>query len=139
MDALTSNRYLRIFQSFVRGKITLVEAGIEALLNLITHARSCPQVDLFDHTCKRGQNKRVFLYQQHRFIKLGKTALSMLDDKDVLLVLLDEIDATNQLAEACKLYISSEPFITELECLDFFNHFVTFPYLNSVERCTQTE
>ena len=129
MDALTSNRYLRIFQSFIRGKITLVEAEIEA----------CLQVDLFDHTCKRGQNKRVFLYQQHRFIKLGKTALSMLDDKDVLLVLLDEIDATNQLAEACKLYISSEPFITELECLDFLNHFVTFPYLNSVERCTQTE
>ena len=30
-------------------------------------------------------------------------------------------------------YTSSELFITELECLAFFNHFVTFPFLNCVE------
>ena len=38
-------------KSFFRGKKALVEAGIEALLSLITHdksAKSCSQADLFD-------------------------------------------------------------------------------------------
>ena len=72
---LTSNRYLSInpvLWSFFRGKIALVETGIGALLDLITHksARLCSQADLFDHICEReGQNKILFLYQQHRFTK----------------------------------------------------------------------
>ena len=52
-------------RSFFRGKTALVEAGIEALLSLITHdksARSCSQADLFDFICEReGQTKRIFL------------------------------------------------------------------------------
>ena len=40
-----------VLKSFFRGKKALVEAGIEALLSLITHdksAKSCSQADLFD-------------------------------------------------------------------------------------------
>ena len=66
---------------------------------LVMH--KCSQADLFDHICKgERQNKRIYLYQQQRFAKLGKTALAILEAKDVLLMLLDEVHATNQLVEA---------------------------------------
>ena len=35
--------------------------------------------------------------------------------------------------------MSSEIFITELECLAYFNHFVTFPFLNCVKMSTQAD
>ena len=54
-------------------------------------------------------------------------------------MLLDEVQTTNQLTESCKIYLSSELFITELECLAFFNHFVTFPFLHCVEISSQDE
>ena len=124
-------------KSFFRGKKALVEAGIEALLTLITHnksANSCSQADLFDHICEReGVSKHVFIYQQRRFAKLAKAAASILQSTDILSMLLDEIDSTNQLVKACKIYLSSELFIIELECLAFLNNFVTFPFLNCVE------
>ena len=82
-------------RSFFRGKAALVEAGIDALLTLITHnksANSCSQADLFDHICEReGVVKRIFLYQQRRFAKLGKVAASILQALDMLTMLLDEI------------------------------------------------
>ena len=43
-------------KSFFRGKTALVEAGIDALLTLITHnksANSCSQADLFEQICER--------------------------------------------------------------------------------------
>ena len=68
-------------KSFFHGKSPLVEAGIEALMNLITHGksrRSCSQADLFDHICEgEGITKRVFLYQQRQFAKLGKAAAAL--------------------------------------------------------------
>ena len=54
-------------------------------------------------------------------------------------MLLDEIDGTNQLVESCRIYLASEIFITELRCLAFFNHHVTFPFLNCVECSSQEE
>lgn len=130
-------------KSFFRGKKATVEAGIEAILKLITHnksANSCSQADLFESICEReGQVKRIFLYQQRRFAKLGKAAAAILNAKDVLNMLLEEIQSTNQLTEACKIYMSSELFMTELECLAFFNHYVTFPFLHCVEISSQEE
>ena len=74
-------------KSFFRGKTALVEAGIVALLPLITHNKStnsCSQADLFEHICEReGVTKRVFLYQQQRFAKLGKSAPAILEAKDI--------------------------------------------------------
>ena len=129
-------------KSFFRGKKALVEAGIEALLSLITHdksGKSSSQADIFDHICEREQvSKRVFLYQQGRFAKLGKAALSILQAKDILQMLVNEVEGTNQLVESCRIYLSSELFITELECLSYFNHYVTFLFLNCVEVSSQT-
>ena len=82
---------------------------------------------------------RVFLYQQRRFAKLGKGAASILQAQDILTMLLDEIDGTNQLVECCRIYLASEIFITELRCMAFFNHHVTFPFLNCVEYSSQEE
>ena len=130
-------------KSFFCGKTAVVESGIDVLLKLITHNKSgnsCSQADQFDHICEReGVVKRVFLYQQRRFAKLGKAAASILNAKDILLMLLDEIQVTNQLTESCRIYLSSDLFLTELECLAYFNHYVTFPFLNCVEVSTQEE
>ena len=121
----------------------MVEAGIEALLLLIPHdksGKSSSQAYIFDHICEREQvSKRVFLYQQGRFAKLGKAALSILQAKDILQMLVNEVEGTNQLVELCRIYLSSELFITKLECLSYFNHYVTFLFLNSVEVSSQTQ
>lgn len=118
-------------KSFFRGK-SVVEAGIDALLKLVTHnksANSCSQADLFDRICEReGEVKRMFLYQQRKFAKLGKAAASILNAKDILNTLLNEVEST----KACKIYLSSEVFLTELECL-------AFPFLNCVEQTSQEE
>lgn len=53
--------------------------------------------------------------------------------------LLDETKATNQLVEACSIYLASEIFLTKLEVLAFFNHHVTFPFVDSVERSNQED
>ena len=70
-------------KSFFRGKTSVVEAGIEAILNLVTHdksAKSSSQANLFEFICEReGAIKRIFLYQQRRFAKLGKAAASILN------------------------------------------------------------
>lgn len=63
----------------------------------------------------------------------------LLEAKDILQMLVDEVQGTNQLVESCKIYLSSELFITELECLAYFNHFVTFPFLNCVEMSIQAD
>ena len=85
----------------------MVKAGIEDLLSLITHdksGKSSSQADLFDHTCEREQiHKRIFLYQQRQFPKLGKAALCILQAKDILQMLVNEVEGTNQLAESCKI------------------------------------
>ena len=54
-------------------------------------------------------------------------------------MLLDEIQVTNLLVESCRIYMASELFMTELECLAYFNHHVTFPFLNCVEVSSQEE
>ena len=113
------------------------------MLNLVTHdksAKSCSKADLFDHICER-QNvvKRIFLYQQRRFAKVGKAAASILNAKDILSTVLDEIDSTNQLVVACKIYMASDLFWTELESLAFFNHHITFPFLNCIEGSSQSD
>ena len=120
-----------------------MESGIEALLALITHdksARSSSKADFFDHICEReGIVKRIFLYQQRRFAKLGKAAASLLQALPVIRKVLDETDTSNQLTDSCQLYLESELFITELETLAYFNHYVTFPFLNCIEQSSQAE
>ena len=54
-------------------------------------------------------------------------------------MLVDEVEGTNQLVESCKTYLPSELFIMGQECLAYFNHFVTFPFLNCVEISIQAD
>ena len=68
---------------------------------------------------------------------MGKAAAALMKAKDLLTILLDEVEVTNQLLEACRMCISSELFITELECLAFFNYHVTFPFLQCIEMSSQ--
>ena len=48
-------------------------------------------------------------------------------------MLFDKRTRINQLVKACKIYLSSELFFTELEALAFFNHNITFPFLKWIE------
>ena len=41
--------------------------------------------------------------------------------------------------EACQLYIETKLIITEFEVLTFFNHEVTFQFLNCIENCNQKD
>ena len=70
-------------KSFFRGKKTTVEAGINAIVTLVSRdksGKSCSLADEFDLICEReGCVKRMFLYQQRRFGKLGKAAAAILE------------------------------------------------------------
>ena len=48
-------------------------------------------------------------------------------------MLVNKVEGTHQLVKSCRIYLSSELLITELECLAYFNHYVTFPFLNCTE------
>ena len=110
---------------------------------LITHdksAKSCSQADLFDCICeKENVVKRIFLYQQRIFTKLVKAAASFLEAFPITKKDLDETYYNTLLIKACKLYIDSQLFTTELEVLAFFNHHVTYPFLNCIENCNQKD
>ena len=79
------------------------------------------------------------LYQQRRFAKLGYSAASILSALPLLTMLLDVTSNTNLLVQLCQLYLQSEVFITELEVLAFFTYQVTFPFLNCIEKSTQSD
>ena len=87
------------------GFSTIVEAGIEALLNLVCHkssAKPSSHGETFDFICEREKVvKRLFLYQQRRFTKLGKSAASLLAAYPILQMVVDEVKETNQLVESC--------------------------------------
>ena len=130
-------------KSFFRGKKTVVESGIQALISLVSRdksANSTSLADQFDYICEReGVIKRIFLYQQRRFCKLGKAAAAIIEAYPYLNMLIDEATTSNLLVQACQLYMSSEIFLTELEALAYFNEKVTFPFLHCVEKSSQQE
>ena len=82
-------------KSFFSDKKTTVETGIESLLKLVTHrhsGNSTSQADTFDHICEhKGVVKRLFLYQQRCFTKLGKSAASLLEANPILKMLVEKV------------------------------------------------
>ena len=96
-------------KAFFLGKKTVAEAGINALMTLESHdksGKSYSQAELFDLICEgEGVQKCLFLYQQRRFAKFGKSAAALVEAYPMLIKLIDEISVTNQLTEACILYL----------------------------------
>lgn len=117
---------------FFMGKKTTMAAGIESLLKLVAHRHSgntTSQGDTLDHICEReGLVKRLFLYQQRRFTKLWKSAASLLEVYPILKILVEKVTESDQLVEACKIYLASGLFKTELDVLAFFLNQETFPF-----------
>ena len=74
---------------------------IETLLKLVSHdssGKTTSHADTFDYICKReGVVKRIFLYQQRRFAKLGKSAASLVEAYPILKLFVDEVVESNQL------------------------------------------
>ena len=104
------------FKFFFHGKKTTVEAVIDPLITLVSQdksGKSESQADSFDCISKwDGVRKCIFLYQQCRLAKLGKGAASIAQTYPMLKRLLSETTSTNQLVEACKIYLSSKLFFT---------------------------
>ena len=64
---------------------------------------------------------------------------SLVEAYPILKLLVDEVVESNQLVEACKIYIPIEIFLTALEVLVYLTHHVTFPFLHLVKKSTQVQ
>ena len=117
--------------------------GIKSILNPISHdksASSTNQADLFDFILQReNQVKRISLYQERRFTKIGYSTASILDALPYLRMLLNESYLTNQHIEIVRMFLDSEFFITKLSVSAIFMHKVSLPLLTFVEISSQEE
>ena len=131
-----------LLHPFFRGKAAIVVAGMYALLKLVAHDKSGNTTSLaeeFDHLLeKEGLYKHMALYHERRFTNLGYSAASILYALPQLRRLLAETWKTNLLVEACKLYVDCELFVTELHLLALFTKKITLPYLNCLEKSSQS-
>ena len=117
---------------------TVVQARMTAFLKIVTPdtaPNSCSLSIPFEKLCiEQGWSKKIVLYKERRFCKLGSCANSIIQALPILEQLLEETPADNLLAQACLIYIKCEIFITELRLLSFFNYHVVFPFLHMVEK-----
>ena len=129
-------------RSFFRNS-TVVQAGMAALLKIVTPdtcANSCSLSVPFERLCiEHGLAKKLVLYKERRFCKLGSCANSIIQALPILEQLLEEVPADNQLAQACRIYLKCEVFISELRLLAYFNYHVVFPFLHAVEKLSTPE
>ena len=132
MEAINPN-----LRSFFRNS-TVVQAGMTALLKIVTPdstANSCSLSVPFERLCiEQGWDKKLTLYKERRFCKLGSCANSIIQALPILEQLLEETPADNLLAQACRIYLKCEVFISELRLLSHFNYHVVFPFLHAVEK-----
>ena len=129
-------------RSFFRNT-TVVQAGMTALLKIVTpdsSANSCSLAVPFERLCvQHGWDRKLTLYRERRFCKLGSCANAIIQALPILEQLLEETPADNLLAQACRIYLKCEVFISELRLLAYFNHHVVFPFLHAVEKVTTPE
>ena len=109
---------------FFRGKAAVVEAGIYALLIIVTYdksANSCSLADEFDCIVEReGKVKHISLYHHCRFAKLGYAAASILAALPLLQMLLETEKNNLSKHAGCG---SNVNFLTELHVLAYFTGF----------------
>ena len=122
---------------------SIVEAGMRALVKLVTpdvSANSCSLSEHFADICtSQGQNKKMILKFRRRFTKVGSCAAAILQVLPIFEQLLQETPAENLLAQACRVYVHCDIFITELRMLAYFGQLLSFPLLNSVEKLNAEE
>ena len=109
---------------FFRGKAAVVEAGIYALLIIVTYDKSanlCSLADEFDYSVEReGKVKHISLYHHCRFAKLGYAAASILAALTLLQMLLETEKNNLSKHAGCR---SNVNFLTELHVLAYFTGF----------------
>ena len=119
---------------------TVVQAGMTALLKIVTpdtSANSCSLSVPFERLCvQHGWDRKLALYKERRFCKLGSCANAIIQALPILEQLLEETPADNLLAQACRIYLKCEVFISELRLLAYFNYHIVFPFLHAVEVLT---
>ena len=115
-----------------RGKKTIVVAGVQAILKLVSYDKSRNSSSLaeeFDVLIEReGTVKHMPLYHERRFTKLGYSAASILQAFPLLQSLLEETWKSNLLVQGFKIYLGSELFLTELQILAYFTKKMTLPF-----------
>ena len=117
---------------FFRGKKAVVVAVIQAILKLVSHDKkgnSSSLVEESDVITKREHVvKHMSLHHKRRFTKLGYSAASILQTFLLLQSLLEETWKSNLLAQACKIHLDCEFFLTELQLLAYFTKKITLPF-----------
>ena len=117
---------------------TVVQAGMRALTKLVTpdsSANSCSLSDEFEQLCLENEvTKKLKLYKERRFCKVGSCAAALLQAMPLLSKLLDNSTKNNLLAQASRIFIKCDIFITELRMMAYFGQHLTMPFLNCIER-----
>ena len=114
-----------------------------ALLKIVTpdiSANSCSLSVPFKRLCiDNGLDRKLTIYKDRRFCKLGSCANAIIQALPILEQLLEETPADNLLSQACRIYLKCEVFISELRLLAYFNFHVVFPFLHDVEKMSTPE
>ena len=113
----------------------LIVAAINALCKLVTNdARKSLIYEEYDNFLSNKQkSKKLSLYKERRFGLLRYGAAALLYHFEDLKSLLEVTNSSNQLVQACDLYLSIGYVKVALECLAWFTYKVTLPFLNMCE------
>ena len=113
----------------------LIQAVIEAIGKLISNdGHSTSLYAEFEQVLNKvGKPKKLALYKERRFGLLGYSAAALLHHICDITETLSDTGASNQLVQACRLYLDIPYIEIALRCVAWFTYKVTLPFLNMCE------
>ena len=113
----------------------LIQAVIEAIGKLISNdGHSTSLYAEFEQVLNKvGKPKKLALYKERRFGLLGYSAAALLHHICDITETLSDTGASNQLVQACRLYLDIPYIEMALKCVAWFTYKVTLPFLNMCE------
>lgn len=120
--------------AFLRANKTVVEIAIEACTKLVmnTGHKTSLYKQFLDVCDQNDKNKKIGLYKQRRFTKLGFCAGAIVHHVTEFQTLLKKFHS-NLHSQACKLYIETPFIIDSMIALSKITELVTLPYLDMVQ------
>lgn len=130
---------MKTLAAFIRGKKSIVEVAIEAITKLVTKTglKISLQKEMQDICDDRNTQLKVGKYIQRRFGRLGYCAGSIVNNLPELRTLLNT-HQSNQLSQACRVYLDIPFIIDALVSLSKITEAVTLPFLVMVQKETHT-
>ena len=120
-----------LLKPFLRNKKCVVEATMEALLNIVStegDGKTNSLGPLFDLKLEEdGVHKSFSLHKEKRFARLGYQAGAILDCQSYFRKVLDETPLNNLLVRSCRIYLEHDFIIAGLRAVANFTFRVTMP------------